>query len=291
MPNDGIISVPHKEVLTFEEITRLASIFATLGVKKIRLTGGEPLIRKGFMNLIESLIPTEGVEEVLLTTNGIFLPFYAEKLRKAGIKRINISLDTLNKETFKAISGSDSIDQVFEGIQEIKRVGFSPIKLNTVIMKGINDNEITGFMEFAISKGIILRFIEFMKVTPLWKEKYYFPIEKKKDICNKRFKLKKIGNLDSGPAEYYQFDKKARVGFINTYEGNCSSCNRLRLTSTGELKVCLYENKGVCLRELLRENLSDEAITNVIISRIGMKKTTDYRNYESAKSYMCSIGG
>src|SRR3989338_3591033 len=157
MPAQGIEPVAHQRVLAFEEITRLVRIFVSLGIKRIRLTGGEPLVRKGIIDLIESIVDIEGVQEVMLTTNGIFLPGYAAEIKEAGIKRINVSLDTLRQDRFEQISGSDSISAVLEGIKKAKNLGFSPLKINTVVMRGINDDEIIDFVKFSLKEGLVLR--------------------------------------------------------------------------------------------------------------------------------------
>ncbi|MFC1632142.1 GTP 3',8-cyclase MoaA [Candidatus Omnitrophota bacterium] len=290
-PKNGIIRKAQHEVLSYEEILRLAKIFVSLGIKKIRLTGGEPLVRKGVIYLANALVKTKGLKEVVLTTNGMLLPAYAQALKRAGIQRLNISLNTLNRARFESISGSDYIDRVFAGIAQAKSVGFKPIKLNTVIMKGVNDDELIDFVEYAISNGLILRFIEFMQVTPLWREQYFISIEEIKKVCQKRFRLKKKGNLGCSPAEYYQIDDNAVLGFIKTDENNCRKCNRLRLSSTGELKICLYQDKGVSIKELLRTGATDAEIKDLLTAKMAAKKYTDYRTYERAGTYMCNIGG
>jgi len=176
-------------------------------------------------------------------------------------------------------------------IDKARELGFSPLKLNVVVMKGINDDEIIDFLGFAFSKGIILRFIEFMKVTPLWKEDYFMPIEEIVKICRMNFRLERLGAPGPGPAVYYKAGERGILGFIKTHENNCMSCTRLRLTSTGELKNCLYETKGFFLREFLRSGFSDEKIKTIIERRIGMKPYSDYKAYKSPQFYMCSIGG
>lgn len=290
MPPEGVETIPQQELLTFEEIIGLAKIFANLGVRKIRLTGGEPLIRKGIVGLIGSLVNIEGIEEVSLTTNGILLSMYARELKKAGINRINISLDSLKEDKFGKITGSNCFCRVLEGIEKAKEAGFSPLKLNMVVMKGINDEEIVDFLEFALSQGLILRFIEFMKVTPLWKEDYFLPIEAVRKICERSFILSKMENRDSGPAQYYRL-RDGIVGFIKTDENNCRRCTRLRLTSTGELKVCLYESDGVVLKDFLRRGVSEGEIRDIIKIRIEGKRYTDYRSWRFSGAYMCSVGG
>ena len=290
MPGEGIAHRPHDEIITFEEILRLANIFVSLGVKKIRLTGGEPLVRNGLAGLIESLAKIKGIEELCLTTNGTLLPDYAERLQKAGLTRINISLDTLKAERFSEITRSDSLYHVMEGIDKVIALGM-PLKLNAVVMRGVNDDEITDFVDFALSKKVTLRFIEFMKATPMWREEYFLPIEEVKSICEKKFTLSYLGKMGRGPATYYQIEGNNIIGFIKTEEANCISCNRLRLTSTGELKACLYESRGICLRNLLRNGASDWEIKDVIKEKAAAKQSIDYRSYESSKLYMYEIGG
>jgi cyclic pyranopterin phosphate synthase len=291
MPPEGIINKPHEELLTFEEIARLVRIFASLGISKIRLTGGEPLVRKGIVNLIESLIGIDGVEEVLLTTNGTLLSFYVEELKRTGLKRINISLDTLKEDKFKEITRNNSFYRVLEGIGKAKEANFYPLKLNVVVMRGINEDEIIDFVDFALSGGLILRFIEFMNVTPLWSQEYFIPIQEVKRICESRFRLRRIGKSGPGPATYYEIGKDGILGFINTNEDNCRICNRLRITSTGELKICLYETQGFCLRGFLREGLIDEEIKDIIRARAGLKKDIDYKDGKFSQLYMCKVGG
>lgn len=290
MPPEGIETLPQEDILTFEEIERLVKIFVDLGIKRVRLTGGEPLVRKGIVDLVRSLSRIKGIEEVSMTTNGILLSYYARQLKEAGLKRINISLDTLKEDKFERITGSFNLSQVLEGIREAKKAGLSPLKINIVVIKGLNDDEITDFLEFASSWGIILRFIEFMPVSPLWKKDYYISSREVKEICKKKFILEKINQLGFGPAEYYRLNS-AIVGFIKTDEGNCRDCNRLRLTSTGDLKICLYEGKGLCLRNFLRAGHSDELIKDIVVKRIGLKENTNYKSWGENKIYMCSIGG
>jgi len=290
MPQEGIAPVSHEEILSFEEIIRLAKILVALGVKNIRLTGGEPLIRKDIVGLIESLANIKGIDEVTLTTNGILLAQCAAKLKKAGVKRINISLDTLKKERFSGITGHDSFSQVMEGLTKAEEAGFSPIKLNTVVMRGINVDEAADFVNFALSRKLILRFIEFMKVTPLWNENWFIPIEEIKEICRIRFGMEMATAIGPGPAEYYKIDGNP-VGFIKTDGNNCRRCNRLRLTSTGELKLCLYEPEGLSLKEALRKGATDEEIHDIITADMRVKEFIDYKKWEPGMVYMSSVGG
>ncbi|MFH1996683.1 MAG: GTP 3',8-cyclase MoaA [Candidatus Omnitrophota bacterium] len=294
MPSEGVENQPHNELLTFEEITRLARIFVSLGITKIRLTGGEPLVRKNILKLVRSLAGIEGVEEISLTTNGALLSSFARDLKCAGLSRINVSLDSLNEDTFKKVTRNrSSLANVLEGIRSAKEAGFDPIKLNVVVIKGVNDNEILDFVEFAGSEKLVLRFIEFMNITPLWSESRALPVEAVRAICEEKFLLKKIEppHRGSGPAEYFSIDGGGVVGFINTKEDNCRKCSRLRLTSTGRMKVCLYENKGLDLKKLLRIRLADDEISSIIASKMCVKKNTDFTKFEPARHYMCDIGG
>ena len=291
MPQNGIENKCHDEILTFEEILRMAGIFSSLGIRKIRLTGGEPLVRRGVISLIKGLTRTKGIDEVHLTTNGTLLSSYAEELKKAGLKRINISLDTLRPDRYKDITRKHSFYAVMEGIKKAKEAGLYPIKLNMVVMKGINDDEIIDFIDFAQSEDLGLRFIEFMKITPLWREDYFIPIEEIIDICRSKYALESIDKQSSSPALYYKTKNNKILGFIKTDEKNCWKCNRLRLTSTGELKICLYETQGLCLKNLLRLGVCDEEIRDIIKAKMEMKSSANYTNWETHKTYMCAIGG
>ncbi len=291
MPPEGIATRPHHEILSFEEILRLVSIFADLGVRKVRLTGGEPLVRNGVLELIESLARIDAIDEVCLTTNGLLLKQCADELKKAGLSRLNISLDTLRPERFRAITKSNSLADVIKGIDEAKRAGFHSLKLNMVVMKGINDDEITDFIDFALRNELVLRFIEFMKVTPLWDERYFLSIDEVKRICEKKFRLRRMEKTDPSPATYYEIQGGGRVGFINTNENNCMNCTRLRLTSSGQLKRCLYETSGLDLKHILRTGTSDDEIRDAIKAGRDRKRDLTFRDFDSQKVYMCDVGG
>jgi len=291
MPGEGIETVKPGESLSFEEIWRLVKIFIELGIRKVRITGGEPLIRKGVVGLINAIANMCGIEEISVTTNGILLSRYAEKLKSAGVSRLNISLDTLKEDKFKKITRSPLFYHVMAGIEKAKETRFDRLKLNTVIMKGINDDEIIDFVKFAKSKNLILRFIEFMKVTPLWDEDLFVPIEAIKRICKKKYRLERTENPGPSPAEHYRVDGVPILGFIKTDENNCDRCSRLRLTSVGDLKICLYENKGFSLKGLLRDGVSDREMLKIIRQRIGVKEQVNYNSWEPTKTYMCSLGG
>lgn len=291
MPPEGIMNRPQEEILTFEEIIRLVGIFASLGIKRVRLTGGEPLVRKGIINLVKSLVEAEKLKELSLTTNGALLPFYAQGLKRAGLNRINISLDTLREDRFRKITRSGSLYKVLEGLREAKEAGFHPIKLNMVVMRGINDDEIIDFVKFALSEGLILRFIEFMNVTPLWSQRHFIPIGEVKEICESIFKLERMESSWPGPAAYYKVASDGILGFINTSDDNCKRCNRLRITPTGELRLCLYGTQELSLKGFLRKAIPDEEIKDIIEARLGLKKYIDYKDGKTSQLYMCTVGG
>ena len=290
MPKEGLPLFAHDEILTFEEIVRLSKIFTHLGGTKIRLTGGEPLVRRGLIDLIKQLKEIEGLEKLCLTTNGIFLPKFANELKNAGLDQINISLDSLDKDQFKKITNEDNLEQVLSGIDKINEAGFKNTKINTVILKGINDNEIYDFIDFALKNNLTLRFIEFMKVTPLWKSRHYLPVCSIKEICEKRYELEKINCEDASPAEYYKINEN-RIGFIQTARKNCDQCNRLRITPIGKLKVCLYEESGIDLSNLLRGGYGDQVIGDIMRSKMEMKEDVNYTKWKENNIFMSCVGG
>ncbi len=293
MPSGGLTRALKEDILSFEEIVRLAGIFASLGIKKIRLTGGEPLIRKNIASLVKSLTAVLGIEEVTLTTNGVLLSEYARALKESGVKRINISLDTLRQERFEKITGGGFFSKVISGI-EAARDYFALVKLNMVVMRGVNADEICDFVNFSIRKGLIIRFIEFMKITPLWKEDLFYSVESVKEICRKNFSvssLKEEGGMEnSGPAEYYAVSG-GKIGFIKTAKSNCRRCNRLRITSRGDLKLCLYEPENFSLRNILRSGASDVEIKDMLLDKLALKSKVNYRDWEPAKVYLSTVGG
>jgi len=292
MPTNGILNKPHNEILTFEEILRLVRVFASLGIKKVRLTGGEPLARKNIADLVNLLRGVKGLDDISITTNGALLSQHAAALKEAGLDRINISLDTLRTDRFNEITQKNCFYDVMKGLDAAKEAGFSPIKLNMVVMRGVNDDEVLDFVDFAVSKGLTLRFIEFMRVTPLWRNDFFLPIEEVKEACERTFGLERVGRLGPGPAIYHKMRNGRIIGFIKTEGSTCGACRRIRMTSTGELKICLYETtQGVQLKSLLRMGLCDEEIRDILKGRMGLKDRASHRDYEYKKVYMSSIGG
>ena len=291
MPPEGIELKSHDEILSFEEITNIVSVFAKLGVKKIRLTGGEPLVRRGIVDLVKKISDIEGINEITLTTNGLLLKKYAKKLKEAGLDRVNISIDSLDKEKYSLITRGSSLKDVFEGIEEAKKVGLEPIKLNTVLVKDFNDNEIEDLVNLTKDNNYDVRFIELMTIgdTSNWSKDRYLSNE---TVLEKMKDLKPIIKKDkSSPADYYQISGyKGRVGLINPIScGFCDNCNRVRLTSNGNLKLCLHSDEEYNLRKYAYDKVKlEEKILEMI-----KEKPKEHKLNEGVviKKNMFQIGG
>lgn len=294
--------LPPSELLTYDEIERIARIFVKLGVEKIRLTGGEPLLRKDLPVLIARLIQLEGLEDIALTTNGIFLPKYARDLKQAGLKRVNISLDSINDELFGQMNGRNvGVAPVKKGIEAAQNAGLS-IKINMVIKKGMNDSEIIPMATYCKENELELRFIEYMDVgsTNGWKMK---DVITKKEIYAK---LQESFELEPVEADYfgevakkYKYkDANVLVGFITSVsESFCSSCTRARLSANGQLYTCLFNGNGHNIRDFLREGADDPALEGFIknIWEQRRDRYSDERTEETVKQRkkveMSYIGG
>ncbi len=291
MPEKGIEKIPHNEILRLEEIEELARIFVSLGVNKIRITGGEPLIRKGILNLIENIGKIEGLKDFAMTTNGIFLKKYAKDLKNAGLNRVNISLDTLNEEKYRDITKGGDIKEVLKGIEEAKKVGLTPIKLNVVLIGGLNEDEIEDFVDLTKNENIDVRFIELMPIGQA-KDWSLDKFISNKIVLEKVKELKEITKEDiSSPAKYYKLpNSKGKVGLINPISCKfCDNCNRIRLTADGKIKTCLHSNEEIDLRTPLRkgEDLR-KIITDVVINK---PKEHNLENGEYIERNMTTIGG
>lgn len=256
--------VPREQLLTLEEMGRLGRAFVKLGVHKIRLTGGEPLTRRNVMQLFEELGQLDDLRDFTLTTNGSQLPKYARQLKDAGVTRINISLDTLDAERFRKLTRIGKIEQTLQGIDSALAAGFDRIKLNAVILKNRNHDEIIPLVEFARNKGIDISFIEEMPLGVIGDhdraEAYYSSDEILRDLRTK-FDLDAVAVNTGGPSKYYQSaDSDTRVGFISPHSHNfCDDCNRVRVTAEGRLLLCLGQEHSMDLRRVLRANPLDEA--------------------------------
>jgi cyclic pyranopterin phosphate synthase len=257
--------LPRAQILTLEEIETVASAFAELGVKKIRVTGGEPLVRKGALELLANIGRIETLNELVITTNGSQLESMAFALKEAGVKRINISLDTLDPDKFKAITRTGDLQQVLRGIQAAKSAGFERIKINAVILKDRNHQEVGALVQYAVDKGIDISFIEEMPLGIVGQhdrsEAYYSSALIKRDLAEK-FSLVATIEKTGGPANYFRVaGTHTRVGFISPHSDNfCSTCNRVRLTVEGRLLLCLGNEHSVDLKQVLRANPGNRAM-------------------------------
>jgi len=257
--------LPRAQILTLEEIYTLAQAFAELGVKKIRVTGGEPLVRKGALELLQNIGSIESLNELVITTNGSQLETMAADLKEAGVKRINISLDTLDADKFKAITRTGDLHQVLKGIQAAKAVGFERIKINAVILKDRNHLEVSDLVRFAVDNGIDISFIEEMPLGIVSQhdrsEAYYSSALIKADLARK-FSLVATTEKTGGPSNYFNVvGTQTRVGFISPHSENfCSTCNRVRLTVEGQLLLCLGNEHSVDLKKVLRTNPGNMAV-------------------------------
>ncbi len=251
--------LPRAQVLTLEEIYTLALAFTELGVKKIRITGGEPLVRKGALGLLQNIGRIENLHELVITTNGSQLESMAVPLKEAGVKRINISLDTLEADKFKAITRTGDLQQVLRGIQSAKAAGFERIKLNAVILKNRNHLEVANLVQFAVENGIDISFIEEMPLGVVSQhdrgEAYYSSEMVRADLAQ-HFNLIASTEKTGGPSNYFKVaGSQTRVGFISPHSENfCSTCNRVRLTVEGRLLLCLGNEHSVDLKQVIRAN-------------------------------------
>ncbi len=274
MPDTGVDFKPHHGILTFEEIHRLVSIFSMLGIRKIRLTGGEPTVRKNVSRLVSLISALPGIEEVTMTSNGILLAEAICDLHRAGLRRVNISLDTLRPNRFRAITRRDGIDKVLASIDKALSLNMRPVKLNVVVMRGVNDDELRDFADFAIRKGVTVRFIEFMPFAGnRWQSEYFISSDEIRKRLARAFVLRPLDEENSSSAREWEITGEGtRIGFISPVSDHfCASCNRLRLTVDGALRTCLLNNAEISLRDLLRRGASDEELALSIQASLNAK--------------------
>ncbi|MDP2960198.1 MAG: GTP 3',8-cyclase MoaA, partial [candidate division Zixibacteria bacterium] len=295
VPEEKFCLKKREEILSLEELERVARVAINLGINKIRLTGGEPLLRKGITLLIQKLAAIPGLKDLSLTSNGTLLKGYAQKLKECGLKRINLSLDTLQKKKFKRITGKDLWEEVMEGLEEALFY-FQGVKLNVVALKGTNEDEILDFVEFIQDKPVTLRFVEFMPIGENgWSWEQFLPSSFIKDQIQTRYELKKaIPDLRNGSEELYQIDGfRGNLGFISAISHNfCQDCNRLRLTADGFLKPCLFSELEIELKSEIRQGAKDERISE-LFKRALTLKPEEHRLFQekSTKRRMFQIGG
>ncbi|MFH1825482.1 MAG: GTP 3',8-cyclase MoaA [Candidatus Firestonebacteria bacterium] len=295
MPKDGIRLKLSKEILSFEEIEKIIKIFIKLGVKKVKITGGEPLVRKGIIELLKKLSVLENLKDISLTTNGVFLEEHSEQIKNSGINKINVSLDTLNEDKFNLITGGNCLPKILSGLRKAKETGISLIKINVVILKGINDDEILDFVKFSEENNYIIRFIEYMPLNKAFANFRFISNNEIKEIISKYFGELKPAEvvLGNGPAKYYVTNDNTIIGFISPLsECFCDSCHRIRLTCDGKVKACLFSDCMLDIKEMIRKDMDESNIVKAI-KELVMEKPLRYKSeyLNSEKTFMSQIGG
>ena len=274
-PEGDIPKLDHGDILRYEEIHRIIRIAADLGVSKIRVTGGEPLVRKGVIGFIHSIKTLSKIKEVSLTTNGIFLSEHLESLQDASVRRLNISLDSLKPERFRKITGFDGFDRVWGAIEQAQALHFSPIKINVVALRGINDDELADFARLTLEYPFHVRFIEHMPIgnsSLIWNHPMLTPEIKDRIASTGNLVPIPTSPLD-GPAQRYRIEgAPGEIGFISPLSNHfCNTCNRLRLTASGSLKPCLLSNVSEDLKTPLRSGGADEVLAEIILRAVAGK--------------------
>lgn len=294
MPEEGLDLKEHSEIMSYEEIYKVTKIASQLGITKVRITGGEPLARLNSEELIEMINSIDSIEEITMTTNGVLFAEKAKILKEKGLNRINISLDTLDKNQYKQITGKDRLNKVIESIEKAKELDLNPVKVNTVLIKGYNDDQIEDFIKFMDEKEIVLRFIEYMPIGNGKNNDNHISLQEIKNKLEDKYNLKQIEVQGNGPAHYFKIDGlNGKLGFISPFTHNiCDNCNRLRLTSEGKLRSCLLKEEE---RSLYSDNelLNKEKIKEIFLQSIKTKSPHyGYDNIlENNKKSMHSIGG
>ncbi len=303
MPAEGVDVVPRADLLDFAEMVALTRVFVQLGVRRVRLTGGEPLVRRGIVELVQALAAIPGVDDLAMTTNGHLLADLAEPLKRAGLQRLNVSIDTLDPQKFALVSRGGALQPVLDGIAAAKRAGFASIKLNAVTLKGLNDDALVPLCDFAAQEDLVLRLIEYMPigVDAYWGPETWLPVAEARARVAEAYALEpdESGEIPGGgPARYWRgrhgvTGKTLRVGFISAVsEKFCTACNRVRLSPTGVLRECLSARGSLSLRDLLRSGASEADLTAAI--RDAMAGKVDGHQYDAAVATvesMSAIGG
>ncbi|HEY4716488.1 MAG TPA: GTP 3',8-cyclase MoaA [bacterium] len=284
---------PRENLLRLEEIAEIAKVAVRLGISKVRITGGEPLVRKGIESLINMLSKIPGIDDLSLTTNGILLKKYAKALQAAGLMRINVSLDTLRDDRFRRLCGADSARDVFEGLELAQKIGLTPLKINTVLIKGFNDDEVPDFVRLAGGKGWKLRFIELMPFGNL-PDKNFVSVEEIFKKIVETMTLKPLPS-DGGVARRYMAGQNTEIGVITPLSNTfCGNCNRLRLTASGKLRTCLLNDIEVDLVSRVRGRNMEDAVAEGFFSA-AMKKPMGHSihtaGFRKCARPMNSIGG
>lgn len=300
MPATDVEFMPREELLTFEEIERVVRVAVPLGIDRVRLTGGEPLVRRDLHKLVQKLDAIEGIVDIGLTTNAVLLAEQAQQLKDAGLKRLNISLDALDPEVFRQVTRRDSYDRVIAGINAARTAGFSPIKINAVSIKGLTEDQIIPFVQLARDTDTEVRFIEFMPLDAdsQWQREKVLVASDILQIVEKEFgqTVPLESSNRNAPARDFTFsDGRGKIGIIaSVSEPFCSSCNRFRMTAEGKLRNCLFSMEETDIRPMLRGTGSDEQIADAMIACVAAKKAGHQINsadFAQPDRPMYSIGG
>jgi cyclic pyranopterin phosphate synthase len=291
MPAEGVQLRPHDEILTIEEYSRLIRVAAGLGIKRVRLSGGEPLVRLGVVDLVRHAAAARGIEDISMTTNGLLLARYAQDLRQAGLSRVNISLDTLKAERFKEITRLGDIQDVFKGIDAALAAGLEPVKINVVVMRGINDDEITALADLSRGRPLHVRFIELMPVGESLEASAELYVPAAEILERLGSPPEDQGPVGYGPSRNYRLPgAKGTVGVITAVsEHFCGTCNRLRVTADGKIRPCLLSAYEIDIRHILRTG-NDEDVARVLEAAVRQKPEEQPR-LKSGKRRMAEIGG
>jgi cyclic pyranopterin phosphate synthase len=266
MPTEGLHLMSHEDILSYEEIYTIARTAAALGIKKVRITGGEPLVRAGLPKLVKMLARIDTIDDISLTTNGILLAQYAAELKLVGLRRVNVSLDTLKPDRFKYITRGGNLNDVLEGIEVAKSVGLNPTKINVVVISGINEDELLDFAARTITEGWHVRFIEHMPFGEDSIDSSFVSVNEMRRHLAELGKLEPCSFKGNGPAKYFRLPHaNGTIGFITPVsEHFCFHCNRLRLTADGKLRLCLLNEAEIDLRQPLRNGISFARLKSLI---------------------------
>ncbi len=296
MPPQGVPHLRHDDILTYEEIVRVVKITAAAGIRKVRFTGGEPLVRKDFPSLVSQIAQSNHELDLSLTTNGVLLADYASELKRAGLHRVNISIDSLIEETYRALTRGGDLAKPLEGMKVALDVGLHPVKINVVLLKGVNHTlkQIKPFVELIHRYPVHVRFIEYMSSRGALDESSFVPIEVVRKSLSRLGRFREsAAPVGAGPARYLEMaGAPGKIGLISPISAHfCPSCNRLRLTAEGKMKPCLLSSVETDLKELLRQGASDEDILHAVKYCLGTKPR-GYRESQSILPHrMSRIGG
>lgn len=298
MPAEGIKTIPHEEILTLEEIFKAVKAASQVGIRKVRLTGGEPLVRLGIVELIKNINSIPQINDIAVTTNGLLLKEMGRELQKAGVKRVNISLDSMDKKRYLSITRTGKLEKVLQGIEEALRLGLNPVKINTVVVRDLNFDEVVDFARWTREAPVHVRFIELMPIgtSSPWAGDQYVPAEEiKSTISSELGPLKEVKKMKgSGPARYFKLgNAKGTIGFITAISDHfCSRCNRLRLTATGGIRPCLFDKREIDIKTPLRRGVSEDILARIFSGAVLLKPDRHHMDYGwNDKRVMSQIGG